>query len=72
MHTDIEYGFPSEAIAYKFLNTVRHFDAEALRVRLGRNDHHVSIAYRPVTDGFDPTLSELDDLARELGGEEAR
>lgn len=72
MKTDIEYVFPSEAVAYKFLNTVRHVDIDALRVRLGRSDHHVSVAYRPVTDGFDSTLSALDDIARELGGEESR
>lgn len=72
MQTDIEYAFPSEAVAYRFLNTVRHFDAEALRVTLGRNDHHVKVAYRPARDDFDATLSELDDLARELGGEESR
>ncbi len=72
MHTDVEYCFPSEAIAYRFLNTVRHFEVDALRVTLGRNDHHVKVAYRPASYGFDSTLSELDDLARELGGEESR
>ena len=72
MQTDIEYMFPSEAVAYKFLNTVRHFDVDALRVRLGRSDHHVSVAYRPLSGGFDSTLSDLDDLARDLGGEESR
>jgi len=52
------------------LNTVKHIDAEGLRVKFGRTDHHVSVKYRYGVGEFDSTLSTLDDLARELGGEE--
>jgi len=39
-------------------------------VKFGRTDHHVSVKYRYGVGEFDSTLSTLDDLARELGGEE--
>lgn len=70
MDNNIEFAFPSERLAYRFLNTVRHFEAEALKVRYGRNNHHVAVSYRYKVGEFDATLSQLDDLARELQGEE--
>ncbi len=71
LEQDIEYRFDSEARAYRFLNTATHLDADGLRVRFGRTDHHVRIRYQPRSNGFDTTLAQLDDIARELGGEEA-
>ncbi|WP_338517869.1 hypothetical protein [Alteromonas gracilis] len=70
MENSIEYLFESEMTAYRFLNTVKHIDAEGLKVKFGRSDHHVSVRYRYVVGEFDSTLSTLDDIARELGGEE--
>ncbi|AEA98457.1 hypothetical protein [Alteromonas mediterranea] len=70
MENAVEYHFETEMSAYRFLNTVKHIDAEGLKVKFGRSDHHVSVKYRYVVGVFDSTLSTLDDLARELGGEE--
>ncbi|WP_394224335.1 hypothetical protein [Alteromonas gracilis] len=70
MENSVEFQFETEMSAYRFLNTVKHFDAEGLSVKFGRSDHHVSVKYRYVVGEFDSTLSNLDDLARELGGEE--
>lgn len=70
MENSIEFQFESEMTAYRFLNTVKHIDAEGLKVKFGRSDHHVSVKYRYVVGEFDLTLSTLDDIARELGGEE--
>lgn len=71
MKVHIEYVFETEQIAYRFLNTAAHFDAEALVVKLGKSDHHVKVTYQYADGDFDHTASDLDDLARELGGEEA-
>ena len=70
MENSVEFQFETEMSAYRFLNTVKHFDADSLRVKFGRSDHHVSVKYRYVVGEFDSMLSNLDDLARELGGEE--
>lgn len=70
MENCVEFQFETEMSAYRFLNTVKHFDADGLRVKFGRSDHHVSVKYRYVVGEFDSMLSNLDDLARELGGEE--
>ena len=70
MENAVEFEFESEMSAYRFLNTVKHIDAEGLKVKFGRSDHHVSVKYRYILGQFDITLSTLDDLARELGGQE--
>ena len=70
MENAVEFEFESEMSAYRFLNTVKHIDAEGLKVKFGRSDHHVSVKYRYTLGEFDITLSTLDDLARELGGQE--
>jgi len=70
MENTVEFEFESEMSAYRFLNTVKHIDAEGLKVKFGRSDHHVSVKYRYILGEFDITLSTLDDLARELGGQE--
>ncbi len=70
MDNTVEFQFSSEMAAYRFLNTVKHIDADGLKVKFGRSDHHVMVKYRYVLGEFDGTLSTLDDLARELGGEE--
>ncbi|OJF68421.1 hypothetical protein BK026_06260 [Alteromonas sp. V450] len=70
MENSVEFKFDTEMLAYRFLNTVKHIDADGLKVKFGRTDHHVAIRYRYVVSEFDSTLSTLDDLARELGGEE--
>lgn len=70
MENSIEFQFESEMSAYRFLNTVKHIDADGLKVKFGRSDHHVCVKYRYVVGEFDNTLSVLDDVARELGGEE--
>tara|TARA_A200000113_G_scaffold96270_1_gene86106 strand:- start:467 stop:682 length:216 start_codon:yes stop_codon:yes gene_type:complete len=70
MENSVEFKFDTEMLAYRFLNTVKHIDADGLKVKFGRTDHHVFIRYRYVVSEFDSTLSTLDDLARELGGEE--
>mgnify|MGYP004066732955 CR=1 FL=1 len=72
MKVQIEYEFQTEQYAYRFLNTAMHMEAEALKVKLGRSDHHVSVAYQYADHAFDSTAADLDDLARELGGEEVR
>jgi hypothetical protein len=68
MENSVEFEFGSEMSAYRFLNTVKHIDAEGLRVKFGRTDHHVSVKYTYIVGEFDQTLSTLDDLAREMGG----
>jgi len=70
MENHVEYQFETEMSAFRFLNTVKHIDAEGLCVKFGRSDHHVSVKYRYVVGEFDVTLSTLDDLALELGGQE--
>ncbi|WDT84643.1 hypothetical protein [Alteromonas sp. 009811495] len=70
MENTVEFEFESEMSAYRFLNTAKHIDAEGLKVKFGRSDHHVSVKYRYILGQFDITLSTLDDLARELGGQE--
>ncbi|RDV26138.1 hypothetical protein DXV75_08670 [Alteromonas aestuariivivens] len=70
MENQIEYQFPSEPQAYRFLNTVSHFDCEGLVVKYGQSSRHVKVKYRYAVGEFDGTLSKLDDLARELAGEE--
>ncbi len=72
MNVQIEYQFESEQRAYRFLNTARHFDAQHLKVKFGRSDHHVQVAYEYADNQFDTTASDLDDLARELDGEEVK
>ena len=71
MENSIEYVFESEMTAYRFLNTVKHMDVDAVRVKFGRSDHPVFVGYRVAMGEFDSTLSKLDDLARELNGQEA-
>ncbi|WP_296044381.1 hypothetical protein [uncultured Alteromonas sp.] len=70
MKNSVEYQFPSQPLAYRFLNTVKHFDADQLVVRYGKSNHHVKVSYRIKTEGFDSTLGELDDLARQMEGSE--
>lgn len=70
VNNTVEYCFDSEALAYRFLNTVKHKTYPALRVKFGRDDRHVWVSYKMQADVFDNTLAELDDLARELGGTE--
>ena len=72
MRVEVEFVFPSQPAAYRFLNTAGHFDAESLSVKRGKTDHHVLIRYQYSANGFDDTASRLDDLAREMGGEECR
>lgn len=70
MRNTIEYKFPSQPLAYRFLNTVKHFDAEQLVVKYGQTNRHVKVSYRIETEGFDSTLGELDEVARQMEGEE--
>ena len=70
MENSVEFQFETEMSAYRFLNTVKHIDAEGLRVKFVRTDHDVSLKYRYGVGELDSMLSTLDDLARELGGEE--
>lgn len=72
MRVQIEYVFPSEPVAYRFLNTVKHINAENLSVKRGKTAHHVAISYRYAEGDFDDTASKLDDLARDMEGEESR
>lgn len=68
MINEIEYEFDTEALAYRFLNTVRHFDAEQLKVKFGRSDRHVKVSYRVSQGKFDELLARLDDTAQVLNG----
>lgn len=70
MNITIEYQFTNQPTAYRFLNTVSHWDVDKLVVKYGKNNHHVSVRYQPVTQGFDDTLAKLDDLASSMGGHE--
>ena len=70
MENQIEFGFASEMMAYRFINTVKNMDIDSLVVKFGRSDHHVLVSYRYAVEEFDTTLTILDDLATELGGEE--
>ena len=70
MKNSVEYKFPSQPLAYRFLNTVKHFDAEQLVVKYGQTNHHVKVSYLIKTECFDSTLGELDDLASQMDGEE--
>ncbi|QJR82451.1 hypothetical protein CA267_017670 [Alteromonas pelagimontana] len=72
MVVQTQYRFASEKMAYRFLNTASHFNAEQLIVKYGRNNRHVLVKYQYAEGTFDSTASELDDLARELEGEEVR
>ena len=68
MENSVEFQFDTEMSAYRFLNTVKHIDADGLRAKFGQTDHHVNVKYTYIVGEFDETLSTLDDLARELGG----
>ena len=70
MENQIEFSFASEMMAYRFINTVKNMDIDSLVVKFGRSDHHVLVSYRYAVDEFDTTLTILDDLASDLGGEE--
>lgn len=70
MNNSVEYKFPTQPQAYRFLNTVKHFDAEQLVAKYGQTNHHVKVSYRIKTAGFDATLGELDDLAEQMEGTE--
>ncbi|MDC8830881.1 hypothetical protein [Alteromonas gilva] len=70
MRNAIEYVFPNQPLAYRFLNTVKHFDAEKLVVKYGQTNHHVKVSYEIKTAGFDTTLGQLDDLADQMDGSE--
>ena len=72
MNVQIEYEFETEQKAYRFLNTAKHLSAQNLTVKFGRSDHHVKVAYEYADKQFDTTASELDDLARDLDGEEVK
>lgn len=72
MENQLEYEFPAEQQAYRFLNTVSHLEAEKLNVRFGRSGHHVLVKYRYASGEFDSMASTLDDLAREMEGQEVR
>lgn len=71
MENQVEYIFPSEQIAYRFMNTVRNWDLDGGRVRLGKNDHRVAVGYRYSLGEFDTTAAKLDDLAASMDGQEA-
>jgi hypothetical protein len=70
MINNIEYIFPNQPVAYRFLNTVSHWDIDGLRVKYGASNLHVKVTYRPKTQGFDDTLGKLDDLAGQMDGHE--
>lgn len=68
MNITIEYQFNNQPTAYRFLNTVSHWDVDKLVVKYGKNNQHVRVRYQPVTQGFDDTLARLDDLASSMDG----
>lgn len=70
MTNQLEYVFETEPDAYRFLNTVKHFDAEKLVVKYGRSSFHVKVEYSYKSGEFDSTSSELDDLAASMSGQE--
>ncbi|NMH58604.1 hypothetical protein [Alteromonas ponticola] len=70
MNVQLQFKFPSEQLAYRFLNTVAHYDAEELRVKFGQSGHHVRVDYRYREGEFDSLASQLDDLASQMEGEE--
>ena len=70
MKNVIEYQFPTQPQAYRFLNSAKHFDADALVVKYGQTNHHVKVSYKVKTEGFDSTLGELDELAAQMEGVE--
>ncbi len=70
MNVDLQFEFPTEQLAYRFLNTVTHFDAEDLTVKFGKSDHHVRVSYRYREGQFDTIASQLDDLAARMDGTE--
>lgn len=70
MRVQVEYIFPTEPEAYRFLNAAKHFDTKDLIVKRGRSAQHVLIGYRYAEGSFDDTATKLDDLARDMAGEE--
>ncbi len=70
MQVQLEFVFDTEPDAYRFLNTAKHFAAKDLIVKRGRSSQHVLIRYRYADGEFDDTAAKLDDLARDMGGEE--
>ncbi|MBO1255396.1 hypothetical protein J3L16_06830 [Alteromonas sp. 5E99-2] len=71
MKNRVEYVFDREPIAYRFLNTVSHWDVPGLTVKFGQSSFHVLIEYTVQKGDFDTTLSQLDDLSAREGGVEA-
>ncbi|MEC7689909.1 MAG: hypothetical protein VYE47_03780 [Pseudomonadota bacterium] len=70
MQVQLEFVFDTEPDAYPFLNTANHFAAKDLIVKRGKSSQHVLIRYRYADGEFDDTAAKLDDLARDMGGEE--
>lgn len=68
MKNQIEYRFQTEPDAYRFLNIVSHWDLPGLSVKLGRSSFHVCVVYEVKQNGFDDTLSKLDDCAERENG----
>lgn len=66
----VEYVFDTEPTAYRFLNTVGHWDIPGLVVKFGQSSFHVLIQYTVQKGDFDTTLSKLDDLSGKEGGVE--
>ena len=70
MKNQVEYQFDQEPNAYRFLNTVSNWEVPGLKVKFGQSSYHVRIVYELQQNGFDTTLSELDNLAANENGVE--
>ncbi len=70
MINQVEFEFPTQPQAYRFLNTARHLDAYKLKVKFGRSSYHVKVEYQLASTGFDNMLATLDDLAEKHEGKE--
>ena len=68
MFTEIEYQFDSEPFAYRFLNSVKSWHQIDLKAEYGKDSSAVRVTYKMDRNGFDDTLSRLDDLALKYGG----
>ena len=70
MINEIHFQFASAPEAYRFLNELTHWSKAEVTAKLFKSSSSVSVSYEVDSSGFDYTISDLDDLAQQYGGEE--
>ncbi|MBL0689907.1 MAG: hypothetical protein JJW02_10900 [Pseudoalteromonas sp.] len=70
MKTEISYRFESSQVANRFLHELKDWPVNDVKTRLFNGGDSVKVSYEYDESGFDYTVTELDDLAEQHGGQE--